>query len=66
MTHISFGRRQAELDQADLGLLHTAHAGVGDLLGQNQTVHQLAVINGPSEKQTGQYYSRNHRVKNHL
>lgn len=49
MTHIGFGRRQAELNEADLGLLHTSHATVGHLLGQNQTLHQLTVINGPSE-----------------
>lgn len=49
VTHISFGWRQAELNETNLGLLHTSYATVGHLLGQNQTLHQLTVINGPSE-----------------
>lgn len=49
VTHVSFGWRQAELDEANLGLLQASHAAAGHLLGQNQALHQLAVINGPSE-----------------
>lgn len=46
MTYVGFGRGQAELDEGDLGLLHTGHAGVDHLLGQHQAIHQLTVING--------------------
>lgn len=48
-THISLGRRQTELDQTNLGLLHAGHAGIGHSLRQNQSLHQLTVIDGSSE-----------------
>ena len=48
-THVSLGWRQAELDEADLGLLQAGHAAAGHLLGQNQPLHQLTVIDGASE-----------------
>lgn len=51
-THISFGRGQTELDEANFGLLHPGHTSVGNSLSQHQAVHQLAVINGPSEHTT--------------
>lgn len=60
MTYVGFGRGQAELDEGDLGLLHTGHAGVDHLLGQHQAIHQLTVINGPTaEKHPGHYYGWN-------
>lgn len=46
--YISFGRGQAELDEANFGLLHTGHSSVHHPLSQHQTIHQLTVINGPS------------------
>lgn len=46
--YISFGRGQAELDEADFGLLHTGHSSVHHPLSQHQTIHQLTIINGPS------------------
>lgn len=49
-TYISLRRRQAELDQADLGLLYTGHSAVHHLLGQNQTIHQLTVIYGSTKE----------------
>lgn len=48
ITYISFRRGQAELDEADFGLLHTGHSSVHQTLSQHQTIHQLTVINGPS------------------
>lgn len=48
VTYISFGRGQAELDEADFGFLHTGHSSVHHPLSQHQTIHQLTVINGPS------------------
>lgn len=48
ITHISFRRGQAELDEADFGLLHTGHSSVHHPLSQHQTFHHLTVINGPS------------------
>lgn len=48
ITYISFGRGEAELNEADFGFLHTGHSSVHHPLSQHQTIHQLTVINGPS------------------
>lgn len=48
ITYISFRCGQAELDEADFGLLHTGHSSVHHPLSQHQTIHHLTVINGPA------------------
>lgn len=56
MTHVSLGRGQAELDQADFGLLNTAHTSVSQSLGQNQSFHQLTVVDSTAKKQKQKYF----------
>ena len=55
-THVSLGRGEAELNESDLGLLYTGNAG-GHPLGQNQALHHLTIINGPSKNK----HSRSHQ-----
>lgn len=63
-TYIGLRRRQAELDQADLGLLYTGQSAVHHLLGQNQTVHQLTVIYGSSGKHRRRALDRRDATRN--
>ena len=60
-THVGLGRGEAELNESDLGLLYAGDAGAHPL-GQNQALHHLTIINGPSENththQVGQSIQR--------
>mmetsp|Transcript_2046 Transcript_2046/g.5159 ORF Transcript_2046/g.5159 Transcript_2046/m.5159 type:complete len:399 (+) Transcript_2046:254-1450(+) len=49
--HVRLRRGEAELDQADLGVLHAARAsrGLRDPLREHKAVHELAVVRGATD-----------------
>ncbi len=52
-THVRFWRRDAELDEPDLGLLDSAETSPGGSLVQHQSVDQLRVLHGAAENNQG-------------